>query len=74
MEKNVPGQANALTWGCIDMFKEHKVQRGWNTAREGTVICDEVGLGKKKLPFSHSLHGLLRDEVWISIWNTQERR
>lgn len=44
LEKNVPDSANALSWGCTDSFKEHKAQRRWNTAREGTVICD-VGLG-----------------------------
>lgn len=50
------------------MFKEHKTQEMLNTAREGTVTCDEMGLGWVKS------HGVLGDGAGISICNTEKRR
>lgn len=33
-EKKVPGGADTLGWEWIDLLREHRVQRGWNIARE----------------------------------------
>lgn len=71
LEKDVPGSGGALRWESTGLCKEHKGQKGWNTAGEGHSDLCMVRL----TGLDHHT-GSCQDGVWICmevhLYGTQE--